>query len=95
MDLRFSDDGAIVYLESDEAPTLEKWISAVSVLKEEPRRQDAVAKIADRTRPGPSTPKFVRAAVPSLVPNIEELSRYHLAYSFLTRLRSEWGEWCG
>jgi hypothetical protein len=79
MELRFSDDGAIVYVEYDEAPNLEKWISVVSVMKEEPRRRDAVAIIADRTRAGPSTPEFVRAAVPYLVSNIEELSRYRLA----------------
>jgi hypothetical protein len=79
MEIRFSDDGAIIYVEYEEAPTLEKWISAVSSLKEDPRRQDAVAIIADRTRAGPPTPEFVQGAVPYLISNIEELSRYRLA----------------
>jgi hypothetical protein len=63
MEPRFSEDGAVIYLVYDEAPTVEEWIEAFSALETDPRGDQVMGLIADRSRVAPPSVDFVRGVV--------------------------------
>ena len=79
MQPRFSDDGAIVYLDHDEVMTLDELTSALLKLREDPRCSPGVALVADRSRLPPPSTEFVRGVVDFLVENRETFAGCRMA----------------
>ncbi len=74
MEPRFSDDGVVLFLDYDEAPSLEDWIATVTEVKKDPRWPDVTAVIADRSRVAPPTTEFSHGVAAYLLSTRED---YH------------------